>query len=30
MTRAQPLPHFPPEMTAQQTRVVVPLHFILQ
>jgi protein TonB len=30
MTRAQPLPPFPPEMTAQQTQVVVPLHFILQ
>ena len=30
MTRAQPLPRFPPEMTAQQTQVVVPLHFILQ
>jgi periplasmic protein TonB len=30
MTRAQPLPAFPPEMTAQQTQVVVPLHFILQ
>jgi protein TonB len=30
MTHAQPLPRFPPEMTAQQTQVVVPLHFILQ
>jgi protein TonB len=30
MVRAQPLPPFPPEITAQQMEIVVPLHFTLR